>query len=160
MDNGASGGSDQGWRGERARLAQFLEEMLSGLGRKERRRWGAVYVRGLLATSERKTAAGIATQPPDGEVQALQQFVGQSPWDWERVRAQLAQRMVRELQPVAAWVVDDSGFRKKGTHSVGVARQYSGTLGKVGNFQVAESLRYATDDAAIPLDFQLYLPEE
>ena len=77
-----------------------------------------------------------------------------------RVRAQLAQRMVRELQPVAAWVVDDSGFPKKGTHSVGVARQSSGTLGKVGNCQVAVSLRYATDDAAIPLDFQLYLPEE
>jgi SRSO17 transposase len=160
MDNGADGGLEQAWQAERGRLGQFLEEMLAGLGRKERRRWGAVYVRGLLATSERKTAARMAAQLPDGEVQALQQFVGQSPWDWEPVRAQLAQRMARELQPVAAWVVDDTGFPKKGDHSVGVARQYSGTLGKVGNCQVAVSLHYATDDAAIPLDFQLYLPEE
>ena len=153
MDNGASGGSDQGWRGERARLAQLLEEMLSGAG-------GAVYVRGLLATSERKTAAGIATQLADGEVQGLQQFVGQSPWAWGPVRVQLAQRLTRELRPVAAWIVDDTGFPKKGRHSVGVARQSSGALGKVGNCQVAVSLHYATDDATIPLDFQLYLPEE
>jgi SRSO17 transposase len=138
----------------------FLEEMLSGVGRTERRHWGEVYVRGLLSTNERKNAARIATQLPDGEVQALQQFIGQSPWEWAPLRQQLAQRMTRELQPVAAWVVDDTGFPKKGTHSVGVARQYSGTLGKVGNCQVAVSLHYATDDAAVPLDFQLYLPEE
>jgi len=160
MENSTNGGRESEWRDERARLAQFLEEMLGGLGRTERRRWGAVYVRGLLSTNERKTAARIATQLPDGEVQALQQFVGQSPWAWEPVREQLAQRMARELQPVAAWAVDDTGFAKKGTHSVGVARQYSGTLGRVGNCQVAVSLHYATDDAAMPLDFQLYLPEE
>lgn len=159
MDNGADSGPEQEWRGERARLAQFLEAQLGGLGRTERRRWGAVYVRGLLGTNERKSAARMAAQLPDGEAQALQQFVGQSPWNWEPVRERLAQRMTRELRPVAAWVVDDTGFPKKGTHSVGVARQYSGTLGKVGNCQVAVSLHYATDDAAIPLDFQLYLPE-
>ena len=61
---------------------------------------------------------------------------------------------------MAAWIVDDTGFPKKGNHSVGVARQYSGTLGKIGNCQVAVSLHYATDDAAVPLDFALYLPEE
>lgn len=163
MSKGANGGNDQGWEGwegERERLAQFLEEMVAGLGRKDRRQWGTVYVRGLLGTSERKTAARIAAQLPDGDVQALQQFVGQSPWAWEPVRAQLAQRMVRELAPAAAWVIDDTGFPKKGNHSVGVARQYSGTLGKVGNCQVAVSLHYATDTDAIPLDFQLYLPEE
>jgi SRSO17 transposase len=160
MDNSSETGSSQEWRGERARLAQFLEQMLGGLGRSERRRWGAVYVRGLLSTNERKSAARIAAQLPDGEVQALQQFVGQSPWAWEPLREQLAQRMARELQPVATWIVDDTGFPKKGRHSVGVARQYSGTLGKVGNCQVAVSLHYATDDAAMPLDFQLYLPEE
>ena len=156
MQEDVSGGPKTAWQGERARLTQFLEDMLKGLGRSERRRWGAVYVRGLLGTNDRK----IATQLPDGEVQALQQFVGQSPWEWAPLREQLAQRMAQELRPVAAWVVDDTGFPKKGTHSVGVARQYSGTLGKVGNCQVAVSLHYATDDAAVPLDFQLYLPEE
>lgn len=147
-------------RGERGRLASFLNDMLAGLGRSERRDWGSVYVRGLLATGGRKATATMAAHEPDGNVQAMQQFVGQSPWPWEPLRKRLAQHMVGELHPVAAWVVDDTGFPKKGSHSVGVARQYSGTLGKVGNCQVAVSLHYATDDAAVPLDFTLYLPEE
>src|SRR5712691_2501687 len=145
---------------ERGRLARFLAQTLSGLGRTERTRWGEVYVRGLLSTTERKTAARLAQRLPDGDEQALQQFVGQSPWAWEPVRERLAQQTIKELEPVAAWIVDDTGFPKKGSHSVGVARQYSGTLGKVGNCHVAVSLQYATDDAAIPLDFQLSLPEE
>jgi len=145
---------------EQERLAGFLKDMLKALGRTERQRWGGVYVRGLLETGGRKTAAGMATHAPDGNVQALQQFIGQSPWPWEPIRKQLAHRLVGALQPVAAWLIDDTGFPKKGTHSVGVARQYSGTLGKIGNCQVAVSLHYATDEAAVPLDFTLYLPEE
>jgi SRSO17 transposase len=145
---------------ERERLAGFLNEMLTVLGRSERRRWGDVYVRGLLATGERKATATMASRVSDGNVQAMQQFIGQSPWPWEPLRQRLAQRMAAALQPVAAWVIDDTGFPKKGTHSVGVARQYSGTLGKIGNCQVAVSLHYATDDAAVPVDFALYLPEE
>jgi SRSO17 transposase len=133
--------------------------MLKVLGRAERQRWGGVYVRGLLETGGRKTAAGIAEHTSDGNVQALQQFIGQSPWPWEPARRKLAERLVRALQPVAAWVIDDTGFPKKGTHSAGVARQYSGTLGKIGNCQIAVSLHYATDDAVVPLDFALYLPE-
>jgi len=145
---------------ERERLAGFLNEMLTVLGRSERRRWGDVYVRGLLATGERKATATMASRVSDGNVQAMQQFIGQSPWPWEPLRQQLAQRLAAALQPVASWVIDDTGFPKKGTHSVGVARQYSGTLGKIGNCQVAVSLHYATDDAAVPVDFALYLPEE
>jgi SRSO17 transposase len=147
-------------RAEHERLSRFLSEMLPILGRLERRRWGEVYVRGLLSSGERKTSAWMAERLPDGEEQALQQFVGQSPWPWDPLRERLARHMVEALEPVAAWIVDDTGFPKKGTHSVGVARQYSGTLGKVGNCQVAVSLHYATDDAAIPLSFALYLPEE
>ena len=147
-------------RAERGRLARFLAQTLSGLGRSERQRWGEVYVRGLLSSVERKTAARLAQRLPDGDEQALQQFVGQSPWAWEPVRQQLAQQTLKELEPVAAWVIDDTGFPKKGSHSVGVSRQYSGTLGKIGNCQVAVSLHYVTDDAAVPLDFALYLPEE
>ena len=147
-------------RGERERLAGFLNEMLGPLGRAERRRWGEVYVRGLLATSGRKTTASMAARVSDGNVQAMQQFIGQSPWPWEPLRERLAQRLAATLQPVAAWMVDDTGFPKKGTRSVGVSRQYSGTLGKIGNCQVAVSLHYATDDAAAPVDFALYLPKE
>ena len=151
---------DTAIRGERERLAGFLNEMLGALGRAERRRWGDVYVRGLLATSERKATASMAARVSDGNVQAMQQFIGQSPWPWEPLRQRLAQRLAAALQPVAAWMIDDTGFPKKGTRSVGVARQYSGTLGKIGNCQVAVSLHYATDDAAAPVDFALYLPKE
>jgi SRSO17 transposase len=147
-------------RSQRERLKGFLDEMLIALGRSERRQWGDVYVRGLLTTGGRKATASMAARVSDGNVQAMQQFIGQSPWPWDPLRKGLAQRLVEELHPAAAWVVDDTGFPKKGTHSVGVARQYSGTLGKIGNCQVAVSLHYATDDAAVPLDFALYLPEE
>ena len=147
-------------RAQRERLKGFLDQMLVTLGRSERRQWGSVYVRGLLATSGRKATASMAVRVSDGNVQAMQQFIGQSPWPWDPLRKGMAHRLVEALHPVAAWVVDDTGFPKKGNHSVGVARQYSGTLGKIGNCQVAVSLHYATDDAAVPLDFALYLPEE
>lgn len=151
---------DAATRAERERLSGFLSEMLAVLGRSERRHWGDVYVRGLLATSGRKATATMATRVSDGNVQGMQQFIGQSPWPWEPLRQRLAQRLAAALQPVAAWMIDDTGFPKKGTRSVGVARQYSGTLGKIGNCQVAVSLHYATDDAAVPVDFALYLPKE
>ncbi len=145
---------------QRERLKGFLDDILMTLGRSERRRWGGVYVRGLLGAGGHKATASMAARVSDGNVQAMQQFIGQSPWPWDPLRKGLAHRMVEALHPVAAWVVDDTGFPKKGSHSVGVARQYSGTLGKIGNCQVAVSLHYATDDAAVPLDFTLYLPEE
>lgn len=147
-------------RAQRERLKGFVDQMLVTLGRSERQQWGSVYVRGLLATGGRKATASMAARVSDGNVQAMQQFIGQSPWAWDPLRKRLAHRLVEALHPAAAWVVDDTGFPKKGAHSVGVARQYSGTLGKIGNCQVAVSLHYATDDAAVPLDFALYLPEE
>jgi SRSO17 transposase len=112
----------------RVRLATFLEPILARLGREERRRWGAFWIRGLLMEGGRKTAAGIANRY-GAEVQALQQFVNQSPWDWRPVREALVKLSVSMLSPVCGWVIDDTGFPKKGTHSVGVARHYSGTLG-------------------------------
>jgi SRSO17 transposase len=144
----------------RKRLEEFLNGLLALLGRSERRHWGKVYIRGLLLEGERKSIEPMAARMPEGNVQALQQFIGQSPWDWVPIRQLLAKRMVTEISPPAAWIVDDTGFPKQGKHSVGVARQYSGTLGKVGNCQVAVSLNYATDDACFPLDFSLYLPKE
>jgi len=142
----------------RGRLEAFLEPLLLMLGRSERRRWGALYVQGLLLEGGRKNAAGMAARY-GGDVQALQQFISQSPWDWLTIRRGLAGQMMAAASPRGAWIVDDTGFPKKGKHSVGVARQYSGTLGKVGNCQVAVSLNYATDDGCFPVDFQLYLPK-
>jgi SRSO17 transposase len=142
----------------RHRLERFLADLLELVGRSERRHWGSVYVRGLILEGERKSIEPMARRMPDGDVQAMQQFIGQSPWDFRPVRRRLAERMAKEIVPACAWIVDDTGFPKQGRHSVGVARQYSGTLGKVGNCQVAVSIHLATDEASVPLDFRLYLP--
>ena len=143
----------------RQRLEQFLVDLLEPVGRSERRHWGSVYVRGLLLDGERKSVEPMAKRLPDGNEQAMQQFVGQSPWDWKPVWERLAQRMVRELEPDAIWVIDDTGFPKQGEHSVGVARQYSGTLGKTANCQVAVSLHEVCTSGAAVLNWRLYLPE-
>jgi SRSO17 transposase len=143
----------------RERLEQFLVDLLEPVGRSERRHWGAVYVRGLLLDGERKSIEALSDRLPEGNVQALQQFVGQSPWDWRPVWERLGQRMTKELEPDAAWVIDDTGFPKQGKHSVGVERQYSGTLGKVGNCQVAVSLHHVGEMGNTPLGWRLYLPE-
>src|ERR1039458_5008798 len=126
----------------RQRLEQFLVDLLEPMGRSERRHWGELYVRGLLQDGERKSIEPMAARLPDGNVQAMQQFVGQSPWEWCEVWARLGKRMTAELEPDSAWVVDDTGFPKQGGDSVGVDRQYSGTLGKTGNCQVAVSLHH------------------
>jgi len=143
----------------RKHLEQFLVDMLEPIGRSERRHWGAVYVRGLLLDGERKSIEPMAGRLPDGNVQALQQMVGQSPWGWETVWERLGRRMVAELDPESTWIVDDTGFPKQGEHSVGVARQYSGTLGKTGNCQVAVSLHHAGSEGSNVLAWRLYLPE-
>ncbi len=143
----------------RSRLEAFLAELLEPLGRTERRRWGNAYVRGLLLDGERKSIEPMAARLPDANVQAMQQFVGQSPWDKSPVREKLAEHMANAMVPAVAWIVDDTGFPKQGKHSVGVARQYSGTLGKVGNCQIAVSLNLATAEVCMPINFDLYLPK-
>jgi SRSO17 transposase len=140
-------------------LEQFLTGLLEPLGRRERRQWGSVYVRGLLLDGERKSIERLAARLPEGNVQAMQQLIGQSPWAWAPVWERLAQRMTAELRPDPVWVVDDTGFPKQGQPSVGVARQYSGTLGKTANCQVAVSLHQVGAEASTILDGRLYLPE-
>ena len=143
-----------------SRLEEFASEVLAGLGRSERRQHGALYVQGLLLDGERKSIEPLAARVPGGNVQALQQLVGQSPWAWEPVREQLGQRMQEALLAVAGWIIDDTGFPKQGSESVGVARQYSGTLGKVGNCQIAVSIHLTTEEESVPLDWALYLPQD
>jgi len=143
-----------------SRLEEFTSEVLAGIGRLERRQHGALYIQGLLLNGERKSIEPLAARVPGGNVQALQQLVGQSPWAWEPVREQLARRMQEALLPVAGWIIDDTGFPKQGRDSVGVDRQYSGTLGKVGNCQIAVSIHLTTEQESAPLDWALYLPQE
>jgi len=143
----------------RKRLAQFLADLLEPLGRSERKHWSEVYVRGLLLDGERKSIEPLASRVPDGNVQAMQQLVGQSPWEWWPIWESLGKRMTAELEPDSVWVIDDTGFAKQGEHSVGVERQYSGTLGKVGNCQVAVSVHHVGEHGHTILGWRLYLPE-
>lgn len=143
----------------RGRLVEFGGEMFASMKRKDQRRWGEVYVRGLMLDGKRKSIEPMAARLPDGDEQCLQQFVNQSPWDPVAVRRALARRMTRELAS-EAWVIDDTGFPKFGKDSVGVARQYSGCLGKIGNCQIGVSVNAATENASCPLDWRLFVPEE
>jgi SRSO17 transposase len=143
----------------RGRLVAFAEEMLASLPRSDQRRWGEVYLRGLMLDGKRKSIEPMAARLADGDEQCLQQFVNQSPWAWQPVRLRLARRVSAAISP-EAWIVDDTGFPKFGRDSVGVARQYCGALGKVGNCQVGVSINAATDEASCPLDWRLFLPEE
>ena len=145
--------------GVRGRLESFAAEMFAPLGRKDQRRWGGVYLRGLMLEGRRKSIEPMAERLADGDEQCLQQFVNQSPWDESEVRRRLATRMSTEIEP-KAWVIDDTGFPKFGSHSVGVARQYCGALGKVANCQVGVSVNAATDEASCPLDWRLFVPQE
>jgi SRSO17 transposase len=143
-----------------AKLAAFLADVVAPMGRKERRDHAEEYLRGLLMDGERKSIEPMAVRLPDGNVQALQQFVNQSPWSSEQVRASLARKVEQEFVPEAYWLIDDVSFPKQGQHSVGVSRQYCGALGKTANCQVAVTLDLGTEEASTPLNWALYLPEK
>jgi len=144
----------------RSKLEAFLGDVVLSMGRKERGQHAEEYIRGLLLDGERKSIEPMANRLPDGNVQALQQFVNQSPWSSQEVRASLARKVEREFVPEAYWLIDEVSFPKQGKHSVGVARQYCGALGKTANCQVAVSLDLGTEESSTPLDWALYLPEQ
>ena len=147
------------------RLEEYVGEFVADFGLITRRYWAGVYLQGLLLDGERKSIEPLSRRVSvpgwhgDTE-QALQQFVNQSVWDHQAVlrtyRRLLAQTFA---DPDGVIVIDDTGFAKKGRHSVGVARQYSGTLGKTDNCQVAVSLHYAAPKGDYPLALRLFLPE-
>ncbi|MCW2135476.1 IS701 family transposase [Arthrobacter sp. VKM Ac-2550] len=141
----------------RAALEDFVGQVFGSLTRSDQRAKGRLYLQGLMLDGRRKS------MQPMGErlgvdYQQLQQFVSSSPWAVEPVRRQLANIAMETIAP-EAWVIDDTGFKKDGRSSPCVARQYSGTLGKVGNCQIAVSLHAATDAASCPLNWRLYVPE-
>ena len=127
------------------------------LARSDQRVKGVTYLRGLLLDGRRKSMQPMAARL-GVDHQGLQQFVTTSTWDTAEVRARLAGRAVEVVEPVA-WAIDDTGFPKDGAGSPGVARQYSGTLGKVGNCQIGVSVHAVTDTVSCPLDWRLFLPE-
>ena len=125
------------------------------------------YCKGLLLPGARKSVEPMAARLAPDNVrrmhQSLHHLVADAPWSDEELLAEVRDQILPALQkhgPVAAWIVDDTGFPKKGKHSVGVTRQYCGQLGKQDNCQVAVSLSLATWNSSLPMAYQLYLPQE
>src|SRR5712671_516023 len=141
----------------RPELVDFAAEMLGGLARKDQRAAGELYVRGLLTGGQRKSMQPMAARLGIDH-QRLQQFITSPAWDYVAVRRNVA-RWFAAGQPAGALVVDDTGFPKDGTASPCVARQYSGTLGKVANCQVAVSVHLASERASCAADWRLFCPE-
>jgi SRSO17 transposase len=147
-------------------LGEYIEWLTSGMGRPERREALGLYLTGLLLDGERKSIEPLASRLVDdiseieGMRQRLQQCVTVSKWAEREVFRRIAVKVDAELPELEAFVVDDTGFAKKGEHSVGVTRQYSGTLGRVDNCQVATSLHLAGERGSACIGLRLYLPEE
>lgn len=146
-------------------LTAYLDSMFEGMGRPERREAMRQYATGLLLDGDRKSmepmASRLAADVSEVEAmrQRLQECVSVSPWHEEEVWRRLAVKVDAELPDLEAMVVDDTGFPKKGTHSVGVQRQYSGTLGRKDNCQIAVSLHLAGERGSACIGMRLYLPE-
>ena len=145
----------------RERLLGFVGEMAAGLGHPRRCENALVYVRGLVEHGGRKSLQPTLFRlGGDGaQYESLQQFLADSPWDPSLLVRACAERVGRELAAVA-WIVDDTAIPKDGKHSPGVKRQYSGTLGKIGNCQITVSLHAVGERGSLPLGFALYLPQE
>jgi SRSO17 transposase len=141
----------------RPRLEAFAAEMLSGLARSDQRAKGELYLRGLMLDGKRKSMQPMAARL-GVDHQQLQQFVTSSTWDHDEVQRRIAGWAEGFIGP-DAYVVDDSGFPKDGIDSPGVARMYSGTLGKVGNCQIGVSVHAVTDWASAAINWRLFLPQ-
>ncbi|MET9404154.1 IS701 family transposase [Kitasatospora sp. NPDC002965] len=143
----------------RGDLGDFVAEVFASLARKDQRRQGDCYLRGLMLDGRRKSIQPMAERLPDGNMQALQQFVSQSPWDHTPVLRQIARKMTAALAP-EAWVIDDTSFPKAGDQSVATSRQYCGALGKRSLCQVGVSVHAVTDQASSPMSWRLFVPPE
>lgn len=121
---------------------------------------GGLYLRGLLEDGPRKSLEPlVARLGGAAEYQSMQQFLTDSPWDPALVVRAVAERVAPMIE-VQAWVLDDTGFPKDGKHSPGVKRQYSGTLGKIGNCQIGVSVHAVGANGTVPLGWALYLPQD
>lgn len=145
----------------------YIDALIGVIGHADRAAPLRDYCLGLMMPVARKSVEPLAAVTAPARVsaqhQSLLHFVGQAPWSDEalvaRVRDWVLPRLIERSGPITAWIIDDTGFPKKGRHSVGVARQYCGQLGKQDNCQVAVSLSIANEQASLPIAWRLYLPE-
>jgi SRSO17 transposase len=144
----------------RDRLAGFVGEVAL-LPLRRQRENALLYVRGLVEAGGRKSLQPtlFRLEQSPARYESMQQFLADSPWDPELLVRGCAERVAPEIG-VLAWIVDDTGVVKDGEHSPGVKRQYSGTLGKVGNCQITVSVHAVGTRGTLPLGWSLYLPEE
>ena len=154
-------------REARGRFASYVEHIASTLGHADRRTPFRSYCAGLILPGDRKSvepiAARIEPRRVQGAHQSLHHFVANADWSQEDLLRRVRTFVLPAIEKsgrISAWIVDDTGFPKKGVHSVGVARQYCGQLGKQDNCQVAVSLSAANEHASLPIAFRLYLPED
>jgi SRSO17 transposase len=148
------------------RFSAYVEGLVGVIGHADRAKPLRDYCTGLLMPCERKSvepmAAVTAPERTAAQHQSLLHFVGEGGWSDEAVLAKVREMVLPVIErqgAIEAWIIDDTGFPKKGTHSVGVARQYCGQLGKQDNCQVAVSLSVANAYASLPVAYRLYLPE-
>ena len=153
--------------GAAERFDGYLTELAQAVGHADRAAPLRAYVTGLLLPGERKSVEPMAAKLDPRHVRARHQsmhhFVATAPWDETAVLAVARDHALAQLErhgPIAAWVVDDTAFPKKGTHSVGVARQYCGVVGKQDNCQVAVTVSAVNATMSVPCAYRLYLPEE
>jgi SRSO17 transposase len=153
--------------GTEVRFRAYATELTSVLGHADRNRPFEHYCVGLLSAEGRKSveplAAVTAPERTAAQHQSLLHLVAQAPWCDRAMLARVRERVLPSVtreEPIQAWIIDDTGFPKKGDHSVGVARQYCGQLGKLANCQVAVSLSVATHQASLPIAYRLYLPKD
>ena len=151
-----------------SRFERYADMMVQALGHADRATPARWYLRGLMLPGERKSVEPMAARVHPQDVrsahQSMHHLVADSEWSDTGLLAAVAREVVPVLtragQAPCFWIIDDTGFRKYGRHSVGVARQYCGQLGKTENCQVAVSLSLATVEGSVPLDYRLYLPQE
>src|SRR5919202_2842120 len=151
--------------GER-RFEDYLEGIVTALGHGGRAEPARAYCTGLLLPGARKSIEPMAARLAPARVQAAHQslhhVVAKAEWNDAAVLAAVRERVLPAIErhgPIRYWIVDDTGFPKQGKHSVGVARQYCGQLGKQESCQVAVTLSVANDHASLPVAYRLYLPE-
>jgi hypothetical protein len=152
--------------GGEARFNTYLDALSMTLGHADRAAPFQAYCTGLLLPGDRKSVEPMAARLEPERVQArhqsLHHLVAKAEWSDETMLATVRSQVLPAMErhgAINAWIVDDTGFPKKGAHSVGVARQYCGQLGKQDNCQVAVSLSVANDHASLPIAYRLYLPE-
>jgi SRSO17 transposase len=150
-----------------SRFISYVEGLVGVIGHEDRSKPLVDYCQGLLLPGERKSVEPMAAVTAPSRVaaqhQSLLHFVGEAPWSDERVLTKVREQVLPAIErhgPIEAWIIDDTGFAKKGRHSVGVAHQYCGELGQAGNCQVAVTLSIANHHASLPVGYRLYLPKE